>query len=88
MSREKIFHLKAMGAEVVLTRSDVGKGHPDYYQDMAARIAAETPARSSSTSSATRPIRSRTNWAPDRRSSSSLTARSTRWSAASAPAAR
>jgi cystathionine beta-synthase len=43
MSREKIFHLKAMGAEVVLTRSDVGKGHPDYYQDMAARIAAETP---------------------------------------------
>ncbi len=35
MSREKIFHLKAMGAEVVLTRSDVGKGHPDYYQDKA-----------------------------------------------------
>ena len=27
MSREKIFHLKAMGAEVRLTRSDVGKGH-------------------------------------------------------------
>ena len=44
MSREKIFHLKAMGAEVVLTRSDVGKGHPDYYQDKAARIAAETGA--------------------------------------------
>ncbi len=43
MSREKIFHLKAMGAEIVLTRSDVGKGHPDYYQDKAARIAAETP---------------------------------------------
>jgi cystathionine beta-synthase len=43
MSREKIFHLRAMGAEVVMTRSDVGKGHPDYYQDMAARIAAETP---------------------------------------------
>src|SRR5690606_9777663 len=37
MSREKIFNLKAMGAEVVLTRSDVAKGHPDYYQDMAAR---------------------------------------------------
>jgi len=32
-----------MGAEVILTRSDVGKGHPDYYQDKAARIAAETP---------------------------------------------
>lgn len=43
MSREKIFNLKAMGAEVVLTRSDVAKGHPEYYQDMAARIAAETP---------------------------------------------
>jgi cystathionine beta-synthase len=43
MSREKIFNLKAMGAEVVLTRSDVGKGHPEYYQDLAARIAAETP---------------------------------------------
>jgi cystathionine beta-synthase len=26
-----------------LTRSDVGKGHPDYYQDKARRIAAETP---------------------------------------------
>jgi cystathionine beta-synthase len=30
MSREKIFNLKAMGAEVVLTRSDVAKGHPQY----------------------------------------------------------
>jgi cystathionine beta-synthase len=39
MSQEKIFHLKAMGAEVVLTRSDVGKGHPEYYQDLAARLA-------------------------------------------------
>jgi cystathionine beta-synthase len=43
MSREKIFNLKAMGAEVVLTRSDVAKGHPQYYQDMAERIARETP---------------------------------------------
>ncbi|HET7298310.1 MAG TPA: cysteine synthase family protein, partial [Burkholderiales bacterium] len=41
MSQEKIFHLKAMGAEVVMTRSDVTKGHPEYYQDMAARIAQE-----------------------------------------------
>jgi len=41
MSQEKIFHLKAMGAEVVLTRSDVTKGHPEYYQDMAARLARE-----------------------------------------------
>jgi cystathionine beta-synthase len=43
MSREKIFNLKAMGARVVLTRSDVAKGHPDYYQDLAAKIASETP---------------------------------------------
>lgn len=42
MSREKISNLKAMGAEVVLTRSDVAKGHPEYYQDLARRIARET----------------------------------------------
>jgi cystathionine beta-synthase len=41
MAQEKVFHLRAMGAEVITTRSDVGKGHPDYYQDMAERIAAE-----------------------------------------------
>jgi cystathionine beta-synthase len=41
MSQEKIFHLKAMGAEVMMTRSDVTKGHPEYYQDMAARLAQE-----------------------------------------------
>jgi cystathionine beta-synthase len=41
MSQEKIFHLKALGAEVLLTRSDVTKGHPEYYQDMAARLARE-----------------------------------------------
>ncbi len=44
MSREKILHLKALGSEVILTRSDVGKGHPEYYQDMARRIADETGA--------------------------------------------
>ncbi|MEO8742238.1 MAG: cystathionine beta-synthase, partial [Lysobacteraceae bacterium] len=37
------FNLKAMGAEVVLTRSDVAKGHPEYYQDLAAKIASEMP---------------------------------------------
>ena len=41
MSQEKIFQLKAMGAEVVMTRSDVTKGHPEYYQDLAARLAEE-----------------------------------------------
>ncbi len=44
MAQEKIFHLKALGTEVILTRSDVGKGHPEYYQDMAERIAEETGA--------------------------------------------
>src|SRR3954468_8565159 len=43
MSTEKVLHLKALGAEVRTTRSDVGKGHPEYYQDYAARLAAETP---------------------------------------------
>ena len=43
MSREKIQHLRALGAEVRMTRSDVGKGHPEYYQDMAEKIAAEIP---------------------------------------------
>ncbi len=42
MSREKILHLKAMGVEVIITRTDVNKGHPEYYQDMAERIANET----------------------------------------------
>ncbi|HWM69658.1 MAG TPA: pyridoxal-phosphate dependent enzyme [Steroidobacteraceae bacterium] len=43
MSQEKIFHLKAMGAEVRLTRSDVSKGHPEYYRDIAERLAGEIP---------------------------------------------
>jgi cystathionine beta-synthase len=43
MSREKILLLKAMGAGVVMTRSDVVKGHPAYYQDLAQRIASEIP---------------------------------------------
>jgi cystathionine beta-synthase len=44
MAQEKIFHLKALGAEVRLTRSDVAKGHPDYYQEVAQAIADETGA--------------------------------------------
>jgi len=43
MSAEKVLHLKALGAEVRTTRSDVGKGHPAYYQDVAARLATELP---------------------------------------------
>ena len=43
MSQEKIFHLRAMGAQVMMTRSDVSKGHPEYYRDLAERVARETP---------------------------------------------
>lgn len=43
MAAEKVLHLKALGAEIHLTRSDVGKGHPEYYQDTAARLAKEIP---------------------------------------------
>ena len=43
MAREKILHLRALGVEVRLTRSDVGKGHPDYYQEVAAAIARDMP---------------------------------------------
>lgn len=39
MSKEKVFNLKALGATVVMTRSDVVKGHPEYYQDKAKKIA-------------------------------------------------
>jgi cystathionine beta-synthase len=43
MSQEKIFHLRAMGADVMMTRSDVSKGHPQYYRDVAERLAGEMP---------------------------------------------
>lgn len=43
MAREKILHLRAMGVDVRITRSDVGKGHPEYYQDMAQTIAQSIP---------------------------------------------
>ncbi|WP_457325239.1 pyridoxal-phosphate dependent enzyme [Roseateles sp. P5_E11] len=43
MSAEKVLQLKALGARVHLTRSDVGKGHPAYYQDVAARLVREIP---------------------------------------------
>jgi cystathionine beta-synthase len=88
MSREKIFHLRALGATVLLTRSDVNKGHPAYYQDYARRLADETPGAFISTSLITTPIR----WPmppPLRRSFiSSWRATSTPSSSASAPAAR
>jgi cystathionine beta-synthase len=43
MSQEKVSHVRALGAEVRITRSDVTRGHPEYYQDLAARLAQEIP---------------------------------------------
>ncbi|HEY6453384.1 MAG TPA: cystathionine beta-synthase [Steroidobacteraceae bacterium] len=43
MSQEKVLHLRALGAQIRLTRSDVAKGHPEHYQDLAERLARETP---------------------------------------------
>src|SRR5579875_187305 len=42
MSPEKIAHARALGADIRLTRADAKPGDPEYYQDMAARIARET----------------------------------------------
>ena len=39
MTIEKVYHLRSLGAEVIITRSDVTKGHPDYYLDVAKKIA-------------------------------------------------
>ncbi len=43
MALEKISHLKALGAEIHWTRSDVNKGHPEYYQDIAERLSRDIP---------------------------------------------
>jgi cystathionine beta-synthase len=39
MSKEKVQRLKSMGANIIMTRSDVEKGHPEYYQDLAKELA-------------------------------------------------
>lgn len=44
MSEEKLCHLESMGVEIIITRSDVVKGHPDYYQDLAKSLAEKTGA--------------------------------------------
>jgi cystathionine beta-synthase len=41
MSLEKVSTVRCMGAEVIITRSDVAKGHPEYYQDVAKKIAGQ-----------------------------------------------
>lgn len=42
MSQEKISHLPALGIDIRLTRSDIAKDEPEYYQDYAKRLADET----------------------------------------------
>jgi len=43
MSKEKIDMLKAYGAEVIVTRTDLDHEHPESYVQVAKRIARETP---------------------------------------------
>ena len=43
MSREKILHLEGLGAEVRISRSDVSEGHPEHYQEVARKLAAQIP---------------------------------------------
>ena len=43
MSREKVDMLKAYGAEVIITRTDLDHEHPDSYVQVAKRIARERP---------------------------------------------
>jgi cystathionine beta-synthase len=43
MSKEKIDMLKAYGADVVVTRTDLPHDHPESYVEIAKRIARETP---------------------------------------------
>ncbi len=43
MSKEKIDMLKAYGAEVIVTRTDLPHDHPDSYVEVAKRITRETP---------------------------------------------
>ena len=43
MSKEKIDMLKAYGAKVIITRTDLPHDHPESYVEVAKRIASETP---------------------------------------------
>ena len=67
MSREKILHLEGLGAEIVLTRSDVPEGHPEYYQDLARKILSETPGAflANQFSNPANPLAHRTSTAPE-----------------------
>ena len=67
MSREKILHLEGLGAEIILTRSDVPEGHPEYYHDVARRVAGETPGSflANQFSNPANPFAHRTTTAPE-----------------------
>ena len=67
MSREKILHLEGLGAEIILTRSDVPEGHPEYYHDVARRVAQETPGSflANQFSNPANPFAHRTTTAPE-----------------------
>jgi|TARA_B100001094_G_scaffold146209_1_gene141538 cystathionine beta-synthase len=43
MSSEKIMHLEAMGVEIIITRSDVEKGHPEHYHSVAENLLSTIP---------------------------------------------
>lgn len=43
MSQEKVQHMRALGADVRVTRSDVGAGHPEYYVDMVQSMCENDP---------------------------------------------
>ena len=67
MSREKILHLEGLGAEIILTRSDVPEGHPEYYHDVARKVANETPGSflANQFSNPANPFAHRTTTAPE-----------------------
>ena len=43
MNKNKILHLKAIGAEIIMARSDVGPDHPEHYIAIAKKLADEMP---------------------------------------------
>ena len=89
MSQEKILHLRALGAQIHLTRSDVGQGPSRALPGPARRgWRARRPTASTSISSPIPPIRWRTRPPPDRRSGRRPGRCSMRWWSASAAAAR
>ena len=88
MSGEKIRLLKAYGAEIVITPTDVPPDSPESYNGVADRLAREIPARGGRTSSPTSPTPRSTTAPPAPRSGSRPAAGSPPSSPASAPAAR